>query len=115
MSHLAKLIEVFTNIVQNSVDFVPDVDGKITIGGISKGKQIQFSITDNGIGMPKEKQKKLFQKFYQVDTSHTRKHGGSGLGLSICKGYIEDMNGKIWIESEEGKGTTIFFTLPTVN
>jgi len=110
----SKLVEVFTNIVQNSVDFVPDVDGKITIGGISKGKQIQFSITDNGIGMPKEKQKKLFQKFYQVDTSHTRKHGGSGLGLSICKGYIEDMHGKIWIESEEDKGTTIFFTLPMV-
>ena len=65
--------------------------------------------------MPKEKQKKLFQKFYQVDTSHTRKHGGSGLGLSICKGYIEDMGGKIWIESEEGKGTAIFFTLPKVN
>ncbi len=111
----SKLVEVFTNIVQNSVDFVPDTDGKITIEGKLKDKQIQFSIIDNGIGMPKDKQTKLFQKFYQVDTSHTRKHGGSGLGLSICKGYIEDMHGNIWIESEEGKGTTIFFTLPMVN
>ncbi|HJJ22717.1 MAG TPA: ATP-binding protein [Nitrosopumilus sp.] len=47
-----------------------------------------------------------------MDTSHTRSHGGSGLGLVICKGFIEDMKGKIWLESEGGKGTTVFFTIP---
>ncbi|MBI1662844.1 MAG: hypothetical protein IS860_05030 [Nitrosopumilus sp.] len=110
----SKLIEIFTNIVQKTVDFVPDDGGKIIMNVESKEKEIEVSISDNGIGMPKDKQEGLFQKFYQVDTSHTRKHGGSGLGLSICKGYIEDMGGKIWVESEAGKGTTFFFTIPKV-
>jgi len=66
-------------------------------------------------GIPKDKIGNMFQKFYQADATHTRKHGGSGLGLAICKGYIEGLGGKIWLESEEGKGTTFFFTLPKVN
>jgi len=54
----------------------------------------------------------IFKKFYQVDTSHARAHGGIGMGLAICKGIIEGLGGKIWVESEEGKGTTFFFTIP---
>jgi len=56
----------------------------------------------------------LFKKFYQLDTSHTRKHGSSGLGLTICRDYVEDMGGKIWLESEVGKGIIFFFTIPKV-
>jgi len=62
----------------------------------------------------KEKTNSLFKKFHQMDTSHTRSHGGSGLGLVICKGYIEDMKGEIGLESDKGKGATFFFTIPKV-
>ena len=61
----------------------------------------------------KEKQKKLFTRFYQADTSLKRKHGGTGLGLSICKGIVEGLGGKIWLESTFGKGTNVYFTIPT--
>jgi signal transduction histidine kinase len=63
--------------------------------------------------MTLETQKNLFQKFYQADTSIRRKHGGTGLGLAICKGIVEGLGGKIWLESEVGKGTNVYFTIPT--
>jgi len=106
------LAEVFTNLVENSAAFVPQTDGKIQITGKSQDGFVQFSVVDNGPGIPKDSMGKLFKKFYQLDTSHTRKHGGSGLGLMISKGYIEGMNGKMWVETEEEKGTTFFFTIP---
>jgi len=108
----AKLAEIFTNLVENAVAFVPDTDGKIQITGKSQDGFVQFSVVNNGPGIPKDNIDSLFKKFYQLDTSHTRKHGGSGLGLTICRGYIEGMNGKIWAESEEGKGTTFSLTIP---
>jgi len=109
-----KLEEIFRSLVENSVVFVPEKDGKIQISAKSSNGFVQFSVNDNGCGIPKEKINSLFKKFHQMDTSHTRSHSGSGLGLVICKGYIEDMKGKIWLESEEGKGTTFFFTIPKV-
>ena len=108
----SKLAEVFTNLIENAVSFVPETGGKIQITGKSEDRFVQFSVVDNGPGIPKDKIGDLFKKFYQLDTSHTRKHGGSGLGLTICRGYIEGMDGKIWTESEEGKGTTFLFTIP---
>ena len=74
--------------------------------------RIIFSVKDNGIGISKENQKLLFKKFYQIDTSHTRKHGGTGLGLAICKGIVEGLGGMIWVESEVGKGTVFYFSVP---
>jgi len=84
--------------------------GKIEINAQKSDDGILFSVKDNGIGMSLENQKKLFKKFYQVDSSVKRKHGGTGLGLSICKGIVEALGGKIWVESEEGKGTNFYFT-----
>ena len=98
--------------MQNGVDFVLDKNGRIEIGAESQDKEVLFYVKDNGIGIPKDKIKNMFKKFYQVDSSYTRKHSGSGLGLSICKGFIEGMDGKIWVESESGAGTTFYFTLP---
>ena len=69
-------------------------------------------MTDNGTGIPVEKQSELFHKFYQVDTTIKRNAQGSGLGLSICKGIIEAMGGTIWIESDGKNGTTFYFQLP---
>jgi len=111
---VGKLNEIFANMIQNAVDFVPE-KGRIEISAKSDDGKVLFYVKDNGVGIPKKKIGNMFHKFYQVDTSVTRKHGGSGLGLAICKGYVEGMGGKIWLESEVGKGTTFFFTIPKVN
>lgn len=109
---VAKLNEIFTNLVSNAVDFTPNEGGRIEISAIDDGEFIQFFVKDNGEGIAKDKQGGMFKKFYQVDTTATRKHGGSGLGLAICMGYIEEMKGKMWLESDKGQGATFFFTLP---
>jgi len=110
-----RIREIFINVVQNAADFVPDKGGRIEMGAKEDGEFIQFYVKDNGIGMPKDKQEKLFTKYYQVKTRHARRYGGTGLGLAICKELVEGMKGKIWLESDEGKGTTFFFTIPKGN
>lgn len=107
-----RLSQVFANLIKNAVDFVPPNHGTIEINAQSKNDEVIFYVKDNGSGVPKEKQEKLFKKFYQVDTSLKRSHGGTGLGLVICRGIVEALGGKIWLESEVGKGTIIFFTIP---
>lgn len=107
-----RLEQVFSNTIKNSVDFVPDKNGRIEIGAENDDKNIIFHVKDNGVGIPKDKQKNLFKKFYQIDSTLKRKHGGSGLGLVICKGIVEALGGKIWFESEVGKGTTFWFSIP---
>jgi signal transduction histidine kinase len=108
-----RLRQVLDNLIRNSVDFVPSKDGLISVEAKIKEKNIIFCVKDNGQGIPKEKQHNIFKKFYQIDTSHTRKHGGTGLGLVICKGITEGLDGKIWLESEGGKGTSFFICLPS--
>jgi signal transduction histidine kinase len=73
---------------------------------------VLFTVEDNGVGFPQDKIDQLFQKFYQIDTSLTRKHGGTGLGLVICKGIVEAHGGKIWIDKEYTRGAAVKFTLP---
>jgi len=108
----AKFAEILANLVENAAAFVTETGGKIQITGKSQDGFVQFSVVDNGPGIPEGGVDNLFKKFYQLDTSHTRRHGGSGLGLTICRGYVEGMNGKIWAESEEGEGATLSFTIP---
>jgi len=104
--------EVLTNLILNAVDFVPDQGGRIEIGSKDEGKFVQFFVKDNGIGIPKDKQAKLFEKYFQVNTTQSRNYGGTGLGLTICHELVTGMKGKIWLESDEGKGSTFFFTIP---
>jgi len=104
--------QVIDNLIQNAKDFTPKNDGMIEIGAKSEDNKIIFYIKDNGIGIPKEVQPVMFKKFYQVDASHRRKHSGTGLGLVICKGIIEGLGGKIWFESEPGKSTIFYFSIP---
>jgi len=107
-----RLSQVLTNIINNAVEFVPKETGVIRLSVNEVNKSVVFSIKDNGKGIPKELQKDLFKKFYQVDSSKTRSHTGTGLGLAICKGIVDNLGGKIWLESEVGKGSEFFVRIP---
>ncbi len=106
-----RLLESFTNIIQNAHDFVPQ-NGKIEIGVNDGGKEATFFVKDDGEGIPKEKQETVFKKYGQVESKAQRKFGGTGLGLAVSQELVNGMGGKIWLESEVGKGTTFFFTIP---
>ena len=111
-SDKTRLNEVFYNLIQNAVDFVPITGGKIEIKAKEEGDSILFYVKDNGVGILEKRKDSVFKKFYQVDISFKRKYGGSGFGLVICKGIIENLGGKIWFESKEGEGTTFYFSIP---
>lgn len=107
-----RINQVFSNLIKNAIDFVPENTGKITIGVKEDPINVEFSVRDNGSGISLINQNEIFKKFYQIDTSTSRKRSGSGLGLAICKGIIEGLGGKIWVESEENVQTTFFFEIP---
>ncbi len=109
-----RLGQILVNLGNNAVKFT-DAGGDITVSitlseESSDSVTLQFSIRDSGIGMTPEQQAKLFQSFSQADSSTSRKYGGTGLGLAISKNLTELMGGKIWLESEAGKGSTFHFT-----
>jgi hypothetical protein len=108
-----KITDMLTNVLDNAVKFTPS-QGKISIVAKKEGKMVHISIEDSGIGIPAELLPHLFQKFYQIDPSIRRKYGGTGLGLFISKNIVEAHKGKIWIESEEKKGTTVHILLPVL-
>ena len=108
----ARIKQVLTNLIKNAMIAVDSERGKIKVIMEEHPQEIQICVKDNGTGIPKEKQKDLFKKFYQVDTTLTRERGGSGLGLAICKGIIDNHGGEIYVESEEGNGATFTFTIP---
>ena len=86
--------------------------GPVTITAQVQAESVQVSVADQGLGLDPEHLDRVFQRFYQVDSASTRKVGGSGLGLSICKAIIEAQDGEIWVRSQEGKGSTFYFTRP---
>ncbi|MCA9346654.1 PAS domain-containing sensor histidine kinase [Candidatus Saccharibacteria bacterium] len=105
-----RIREVITNLFDNAVKYTET--GKITIGITGDAQVVQFHISDTGPGIPKDDIPHLFQKFYRVDNSNTRTIGGTGLGLYICKKIVELYNGRIWVESEQDKGSTFYINLP---
>ncbi|MEM2760403.1 MAG: HAMP domain-containing sensor histidine kinase [Nitrososphaerales archaeon] len=107
-----RIVQVLTNLIKNSVKFVQEQKGIIEIEVREQNGEALFSVKDNGIGIPKDKQEGLFKKFYQVDTGARRKPGGTGLGLAICKGIVEGQGGRIYVDSDTNKGATFYFTLP---
>jgi signal transduction histidine kinase len=113
-----RIEQVFSNLIKNSMDFVPKDFGKINIKAeitTEDNSFVRFSVEDNGPGIPLNEADNLFNKFYQIDTSPTRKHAGTGLGLVICKGIIEAHGGKIWVNKEFERGACFIFTLPLLN
>jgi len=111
-SDKTRLHEIFYNLIQNAVDFVPTTGGRIEIKAKEEGDFILFYVKDNGSGILEKRKDRVFKKFYQVDISFKRKYGGSGFGLVICKGIVENLGGKIWFESKEGEGTVFYFSIP---
>jgi signal transduction histidine kinase/CheY-like chemotaxis protein len=110
-----RLAQVITNLLSNAVKFTPE-GGSIRLSTRFLGEKngrctIQFNVSDTGIGISEEQQKRLFNAFQQADLSTSRKFGGTGLGLAISKRIVEMMGGEIRVESEPGKGSTFFFTI----
>jgi len=105
--------EVITNLFDNAVKYTPS--GKITVGLTGNNEVVQFYIQDTGGGIAPEDVPHLFQKFYRVDNSATRTIGGTGLGLFICRKIIELYNGRIWVKSQVGRGSTFFVNLPRLD
>jgi PAS domain S-box-containing protein len=108
-----RLRQIVVNLVENAIKFTER--GEVFVRGSLDARQgqtarLHFSVRDTGIGIPEEKQREVFDAFSQADGSTTRRYGGTGLGLSICKRLVAMMGGKIWLQSESGKGTTIHFT-----
>jgi len=108
-----RLREVVTNIFDNAVKYTPS--GRISLGLTGNNEVVQVFVRDTGPGIPAEDVPHLFQKFYRVDSSATRTIGGTGLGLFICKKIVELYKGRIWAESELGKGSTFYINLPRLS
>jgi PAS domain S-box-containing protein len=107
-----RMREVITNLFDNAVKYTET--GKVTIGLTGDTNVVQIRVQDTGSGIPKEDVPHLFQKFYRVDNSSTRTIGGTGLGLFICRKIVEMYRGRIWVESEVGKGSTFYINLPRI-
>jgi len=109
-----RLGQILTNFVNNAIKFTERGEIRLEIEQLQRtGEKVQlkFSVHDTGIGMTPQQSEKLFQPFTQADMSTTRKHGGTGLGLTICRRLVELMGGRIWLESEPGVGSTFYFTI----
>jgi signal transduction histidine kinase len=106
-----RLNQVFMNLVHNAIKFTP-CGGKVTVKALAQKDKCLVKISDTGIGIPVQEQPKIFEKFYQVDSSSTRQQSGTGLGLSITKKLVEALEGDIWVESVPEKGSTFGITLP---
>jgi len=111
---ITRLRQILINLINNAIKFTEEGEVFISIEKVKEEEgyqELQFSVRDSGIGIPKEKIGILFDAFTQADSTTTRRYGGTGLGLAIAKHLVELMDGRIWVESEVGKGSTFFFTI----
>ena len=108
-----RLREVIMNLIDNAIKFTPQGGVNVTLNG--NDKETQVDISDSGVGIAAEDIPHLFQKFYRIDNSATRTIGGTGLGLYLCRTIIELFNGRIWITSKPGEGSTFHFSLPRLS
>lgn len=106
----SKIRQILVNLVSNALKFTPQ--GYIEIGLCILADQVRFHVKDTGIGVHPDFHQQIFERFRQVDMSFTRKYGGTGLGLAISKSLVELLGGKIWVESEQEKGSTFYFKVP---
>jgi len=105
-----RLGQIFNNLISNAIKFTPN--GQIEIGYYPCDKMLKFYVRDTGIGIPTQYHSRIFDSFRQVEDASTRTYGGNGLGLAISQNLVELMGGTLWVESEPGKGSTFYFTIP---
>jgi signal transduction histidine kinase len=108
-----RVSQILGNLLANSIQYTPQ-GGAIALTAKRQGEEVLVSVSDNGPGIEEAELPFIFERFHRIDRSRTRDTGGTGLGLSIAKGLVEAHGGRMWAESEAGRGTTISFTLPTV-
>jgi signal transduction histidine kinase len=106
-----KVKQVLINLIDNAVKYSTE-GGEIEVSLRSTDGLVRFSVRDGGLGIPVVEQQRIFDKFHRLDPNMTRGVGGTGLGLYICKALIDQMNGRIWVTSREGEGSTFAFELP---
>ena len=106
-----RLTEVLQNLLDNAIQYTP-AGGQIMVSAGPKNGEVIFTVSDTGIGIPQADQPRIFERFYRVDVARSREVGGTGLGLSIAKHLIENHGGKIWVESEVGRGSQFHFSVP---
>ncbi len=107
-----KFKQILSNLLSNSLKFTPE-GGKVTIKANLVDDQAEISVTDSGRGIRPEHQERIFREFWQADSSLSRQYGGTGLGLSLTKRFVERQGGRIWVESNLGQGSKFSFTIPT--
>jgi signal transduction histidine kinase len=112
----SRLRQVLVNLVGNAIKFTDQGEIRIHVQLLKQIDEhtilLKFAVQDTGCGIPKDKMDLIFERFTQVDGSYTRQHGGTGLGLALCKKIVTLLGGRIWVESMPGKGSTFYFTLP---
>jgi CheY-like chemotaxis protein len=106
-----RIVQTLTNLLSNAIKFSPP-ESTVWVTVESQPNQVLFTVKDQGRGIPADKLHSIFERFQQVDSSDSRNHEGTGLGLAICRSIVQQHNGKIWVESVLGEGSTFFFTLP---
>jgi len=111
VADMDKVDQILTNLTSNAVKYSPN-GGIITVSGRKSDGMVRLSVTDQGTGIPKEHLDRIFDRFHRVDNRDTRKVGGTGIGLYLVKHLVEAHGGKIWVESEVGKGSSFIFELP---
>ncbi len=109
-----RLIQVLNNLLSNAIKFSPR-ERSVTVAARLAGDRVVISVADHGPGIPEEFRARLFERFTQVDSSATRSAGGSGLGLSIVKGLVEGMEGRVSLDTEMGRGTVFHVELPLLS
>ena len=107
-----KIYGILTNLIKNAIKFTSE--GTIEFGCEKKGQHLEYYIKDTGVGIPQKQHQAIFDRFRQVDETYNRNFEGSGLGLSISKAYVNMLGGEIWVESQEGIGSSFYFTIPYI-
>lgn len=109
-----RIVQTITNLLSNAIKF-SSPGGEVVVSAASQSGEVRVQISDTGRGIPAEHLSKIFDRFQQVDPSDSRDNGGTGLGLAICKSIVDRHGGRIWAETEDGVGSTFYFTLPAEN
>jgi two-component system phosphate regulon sensor histidine kinase PhoR len=107
-----RLRQVLVNLVENAIKYSPQ-GGKVEVGAAPAGDKVRFHVRDEGVGVPAEEHKRIFDKFYRLDPHMTAGVGGTGLGLYICDELVRRLGGRIWVESDGELGSTFLFEIPT--